>query len=88
MLRTKTLFPALALLVSFTPLAANARGADTLRHHQQVQQLVVVSDPQQAGSFSTGRAAEHPHNGAGTIHGTTQYALRERATLAAIRGGA
>jgi hypothetical protein len=68
MLRMKTLFPTLALLVSFTPMAANARGADTLRH-QQVQQLVLVSGPQQAVSFNIGRAAERPHNGAGTTHG-------------------
>lgn len=74
MLRMKTMVPALVLLGSLVPLAANARRMVS-PSPQPTSMLVQVSSAQPTNPFSLGRRAELPSYGQAQTHETTQYAL-------------
>jgi hypothetical protein len=54
----KKFIPALAFVMSVAPLAANAKGADMLRHRQAQYVMVTPAVGQTASPFPEGRAAE------------------------------
>ena len=58
MLNVKKFIPALVFAISVAPLAANAKGADTLRHQQAPYVMVTSAAGQIASCFPEGRIAE------------------------------
>ena len=58
MLNVRKFIPALVFVMSVAPLAANAKGADMLRHQQAQYVMVTTAAGQIASPFPEGRAAE------------------------------
>ena len=58
MLNVMKFIPALAFMMLVAPLAANAKGADMLRHQQAQYVMVTSAAGQPASRFPEGRAAE------------------------------
>lgn len=73
MIRLKTLVPALALMGSLIPLAANARSSG-MRTHEPAETLMLVSSAQHTSVFGPGRMEDHSSRGT-AIMGAMRYAL-------------